>query len=123
MFYKNRYNRKFEVADKVFENILSVPMCSAMSDAEVKYVVKTINKIIGKAWESSSMESSKKINTVIGFPFASALYSNQLKEIISLKKEVEYLEKPNAAIKELYTEKLESRAKQLAKIKTKLNKN
>ena len=47
-FYKNRYNRKFEVADKVFENILSVPMCSAMSDAEVKYVVKTINKIIGK---------------------------------------------------------------------------
>jgi len=47
-FYKNRDNRKFEIADKVFESILSIPMCSAMSDIEVKYVVKTINKIIGE---------------------------------------------------------------------------
>jgi len=47
-FYKDRDNREFEVADKVFENILSIPMCSAISNAEVKYVVKTINKIIGE---------------------------------------------------------------------------
>ncbi len=47
-FYKNRSNNSFEVADKVYKSILSIPMCSAMSDAEVKYVVETINKIIGQ---------------------------------------------------------------------------
>lgn len=46
-FYKNRFDYSFEVADKVFKSILSIPMCSAMTDEEVKYVVDTINKIIG----------------------------------------------------------------------------
>ena len=46
-FYKDRTNDKFDVANKVFENILSIPMCSAMSDEEVEYVVHAINKIIG----------------------------------------------------------------------------
>lgn len=46
-FYKNRSNNVLDVADKVYKSILSIPMCSAMSDAEVKYVVETINKIIG----------------------------------------------------------------------------
>ncbi|MCW8895333.1 DegT/DnrJ/EryC1/StrS aminotransferase family protein [Sulfurimonas sp.] len=46
-FYKNRSDNNFEVADRVFDTILSIPMCSAMSDEEVEYVVKTINKIVG----------------------------------------------------------------------------
>lgn len=46
-FYKDRQNNNFEVANKVFESILSIPMCSAMSDEEVNYVTATINKIIG----------------------------------------------------------------------------
>ena len=45
-FYKNRSTNEFDVANKVFEKILSIPMCSAMSDDEVEYVVKTINKIL-----------------------------------------------------------------------------
>ena len=45
-FYKNRKNRKFEVADQAFQRILSIPMCSAMNDMEVQYVVKTINKLL-----------------------------------------------------------------------------
>jgi perosamine synthetase len=46
-FYKDREDYKLDVSDKVFESILSIPMCSAMSDDEVKYVVETINKIVG----------------------------------------------------------------------------
>jgi dTDP-4-amino-4,6-dideoxygalactose transaminase len=46
-FYKDRINDTFEVADKVFKSILSIPMCSAMTNDEVEYVVKSINKIIG----------------------------------------------------------------------------
>ena len=46
-FYKNRSNNDFKVANKVFKNILSIPMCSAMDDDEVKYVVETVNKILG----------------------------------------------------------------------------
>ena len=46
-FYKDRTNYNFEIADKVFESILSIPMCSAMNDKEVEYVVETINKILG----------------------------------------------------------------------------
>jgi len=46
-FYKNRSTNDFKVANKVFENILSLPMCSAMDDNEVKCVVETVNKILG----------------------------------------------------------------------------
>ncbi|MCF6330711.1 MAG: DegT/DnrJ/EryC1/StrS family aminotransferase [Sulfurimonas sp.] len=46
-FYKDRSNNNFEVANRVFNNILSIPMCSAMSDEEVKYVVEKVNKIVG----------------------------------------------------------------------------
>ncbi|MEA3314534.1 MAG: DegT/DnrJ/EryC1/StrS family aminotransferase [Campylobacterota bacterium] len=46
-FYKNRSDNKFDIANEIFERILSIPMCSAMSDEEVKYVVKTINNILG----------------------------------------------------------------------------
>lgn len=46
-FYKNRDTRNFDIADKVFENIVSIPMCSALKQEEVEYVVDTINKIIG----------------------------------------------------------------------------
>lgn len=46
-FYKDRSKNNFEVANRVFNNILSIPMCSAMSDEEVKYVVETVNKIVG----------------------------------------------------------------------------
>jgi len=46
-FYKNRSNTVFEVANKVFDNIVSIPMCSAMSDKEVIYVIKSINEILG----------------------------------------------------------------------------
>lgn len=47
-FYKNRFTSdNFPIANKVFEHTLSIPMCSAMSDDEVEYVVKTINTLIG----------------------------------------------------------------------------
>ena len=46
-FYKDRSDEEFEVSDKVFEKILSIPMCSVMSDQEVEYVTKTINNILG----------------------------------------------------------------------------
>jgi dTDP-4-amino-4,6-dideoxygalactose transaminase len=46
-FYKDRQKNDFEVANKIFDKIVSIPMCSAMSDIEAKYVVKTINKILG----------------------------------------------------------------------------
>lgn len=37
----------FPVANKVFADIVSIPMFSAMTDAEVDYVINTINAIIG----------------------------------------------------------------------------
>jgi len=46
-FYKSRVVDDFEVANRVFSTIVSIPMCSAMSDTEVEYVVETINKILG----------------------------------------------------------------------------
>ena len=46
-FYKDRTNYDFDVSDRIFESILSIPMCSAMNDEEVEYVVKTVNKILG----------------------------------------------------------------------------
>jgi len=47
-FYKDRSTNDFEIANKVYKNILSIPMCSAMDDLEVKYVVDTINKMLGE---------------------------------------------------------------------------
>jgi len=46
-FYKSRIVDDFEVANRVFGTIVSIPMCSAMSDIEVEYIVETINKILG----------------------------------------------------------------------------
>ncbi len=46
-FYKNRSSNNFKVANKVFDKILSIPMCSAMNDDEVKSVVEIVNKILG----------------------------------------------------------------------------
>ncbi|NOX16286.1 MAG: DegT/DnrJ/EryC1/StrS aminotransferase family protein [Epsilonproteobacteria bacterium] len=46
-FYKDRAIYDFEVANRVYENILSIPMYSAMTDEEMKYIVKIVNKIIG----------------------------------------------------------------------------
>lgn len=46
-FYKNRSDTaSLSVAQKVFKNTLSIPMCSAMTDEDVCYVVDTINKIL-----------------------------------------------------------------------------
>jgi len=46
-FYQNRFAKEdFPIANKVFENILSIPICSAMTNEEIEYVVKTINKIL-----------------------------------------------------------------------------
>jgi len=46
-FYQNRFAKEnFPIANKVFENILSIPICSAMKNDEVEYVVKTINNIL-----------------------------------------------------------------------------
>jgi len=46
-FYKDRPSKNFIIADGLFDDILSIPMCSAMSDHEVEYVVEKINKILG----------------------------------------------------------------------------
>jgi dTDP-4-amino-4,6-dideoxygalactose transaminase len=46
-FYKARVDQTFEIANKAYKSILSIPMCSAMELIEVEYVVKTINEMIG----------------------------------------------------------------------------
>lgn len=47
-FYKSRFaNLNFPIADNIYKNIVSIPMCSAMDDKEVEYVVNTVNKILG----------------------------------------------------------------------------
>ncbi len=46
-YYKDRVDmEKYVVADKVFKSIVSIPMCSAMTDGEVEYVVNTINRLL-----------------------------------------------------------------------------
>mgnify|MGYP006420215661 CR=1 FL=1 len=45
-FYKNKYVDRFKTANSIFKNILSLPMCSAMSDNEVEYVVDTVNLLL-----------------------------------------------------------------------------
>lgn len=48
-FYKDRFDSSnFEVANKFFEKTLSIPMYPSMSDEEVKYVIQTINAIVGE---------------------------------------------------------------------------
>ncbi len=42
-FYSKRSGNNFKVANSVFKNILSIPMCSAMSDNDVEYVANKIN--------------------------------------------------------------------------------
>lgn len=47
-FYKDRFNSDdFEVANRVFKRILSIPMYPSMSNDEVTYVIETINNIVG----------------------------------------------------------------------------
>ena len=43
-FYKNRFSG-FEIANKIYEKILSIPMYPNLSDSEVDYIVDTINRI------------------------------------------------------------------------------
>ena len=46
-FYKSIFNNlDFPIANSTFNNIVSIPMCSAMNDEEVEYVVETINKLM-----------------------------------------------------------------------------
>ena len=45
-FYNKRSSNKFKVADSVFKNILSIPMCSSMSDNDVEYVTNKINLLL-----------------------------------------------------------------------------
>lgn len=46
-FYKDRFGANdFPVANKLYGRSLSIPMCSAMSDDEVKYVVQKVNEIL-----------------------------------------------------------------------------
>jgi len=44
-FYKNRFTG-FNVADKIYEHILSIPMYPSLTDSEVEYIVETINRIV-----------------------------------------------------------------------------
>jgi perosamine synthetase len=45
-FYSKRSGNNFKVANSVFKNILSIPMCSAMSDNDVEYVANKINLLL-----------------------------------------------------------------------------
>ena len=36
----------FQIADKVYEKIVSIPMYPSLSDSEIEYIVETINKVI-----------------------------------------------------------------------------
>lgn len=47
-FYSQRFSsNKFPVANEVYERTLSIPMCSAMTNEEMQYVVQTINRLLG----------------------------------------------------------------------------
>jgi len=47
-FYKNRFDdNDFKIANKIFKQVLSIPMYPSMSNSEVKYVIKVINTILG----------------------------------------------------------------------------
>ena len=47
-FYRDRSSNEFCVADVLFKKVISIPMCSAMSDYEVEYVVDSISRILGE---------------------------------------------------------------------------
>jgi len=48
-FYKNRFPKeKFPVANKVFSEILSIPMFPSMTDGDIEYVVNNLNEILDK---------------------------------------------------------------------------
>jgi perosamine synthetase len=44
--YKDNLVENYDIANRVFEKIVSIPMCSAMTNDEVMYVIETINKIV-----------------------------------------------------------------------------
>ena len=48
-FYKNRFPKEnFPVANKVFSEILSIPMFPSMTNDDVDYVINNLNEILDK---------------------------------------------------------------------------
>ncbi len=47
--YRNQYKENhFPTSEKMFENILSIPMFASMTDKDVEYIVHHINRLIGR---------------------------------------------------------------------------
>ena len=44
-FYKNRFGC-FDVADKIYKQIVSIPLYPSLRDSEVEYITETINRTI-----------------------------------------------------------------------------
>lgn len=50
-YYKEKYilkNEDYPVANKVFEKSLSLPIFPDMTDAEIEYVIKTVNEVVNE---------------------------------------------------------------------------
>lgn len=45
-YSKNNPNNNFPVANRVYKNVLSIPMFSSMTDEDVEYVIENINEIV-----------------------------------------------------------------------------
>ncbi|RAP36160.1 hypothetical protein DID80_05515, partial [Candidatus Marinamargulisbacteria bacterium SCGC AAA071-K20] len=84
----------------------------AISPSDLTF--NNIDKIVGKAWESSDEEALKLVRASVGFPFAKqATYSRQTKvrlAVASLKQE-------NTNLKESLSKKIVDREKQIKRLK------
>ena len=87
---------------------------SGIAVAETDITVMQIDKIVGKAWESSDLESDKKITTLVGFPFSKKVaYTRTLR----IQKLIEKLRDGNHNLKERLSRKVIEREKQIEYLK------
>lgn len=79
-----------------------------------------IDKIIGMAWEESDNPELKKVNTLIGFPFALQSLGTSMSKANSLKTDIESVRKENRELKRYYDKMLKDREEKIKQIKTEL---
>jgi hypothetical protein len=76
--------------------------------------IMQIDKILGKAWESSDTQGTKQIRVMVGFPFAKKVSYTRS---VSIRETIEFLREGNNNLKETLSEKVNEREKQIKTLK------
>jgi hypothetical protein len=76
-----------------------------------------VDRIIGRAWESSDETGGKKINTAIGFPFAANAWAMRIGSTYSTQEKLRTLKTENEQIRAKFESTIDERAKLIEQLK------